>query len=212
MIKVVLADDHKVIRQGLQRILALAPDLAVVGEAENAQTLLALLPQVQCDVLILDMTMPGLSGIDLIKRVKQELRAPSILIFSMHDECQIVSRAFKAGAAGYAMKGTNPEQLIGAVKKIACGGRYIDPSLVDAMVFDLGLDERLPHDRLTDREYQIFQLLIGGKSVTGIAHSLSLSSKTISTHKLRLFQKMGITSIAGLTRYAIDHHLLGQLV
>lgn len=212
MIKIILADDHKVVRQGLRQIFALAPDITVVGEAGSAQELLTLLPVVKCDILLLDMTMPGLCGVDLIKRIKLEYRLLLILVFSMHNECQLVTRAFKAGAIGYAMKDSDPEHLICAVRKIARGGKYIDPSLVDTMVFDLGLDERMPHDRLTDREYQIFQLLVCGKSVTGIANRLSLSSKTISTHKLRLLQKMEISSIAELTRYAIDHQLLEHLI
>lgn len=207
-IQIMLADDHKVVRQGLRQLFSLTPDITVAGETGNGQELLSLLQLIQCDILLLDMTMPGLCGIDLIKRIKLKLPALLILVYSMHNECQLVSRAFKAGVKGYAMKDSDPKQLIVAVRKILRGGKYIDASLVDTMIFDRGLDQRDPHTRLTDREFQIFQLLITGKSVTAIGQALSLSSKTISTHKFRLFQKLDITSIAQLTRYAIDHQLM----
>ncbi len=207
MIRVILADDHQIVRQGLRQILALASDVVVVGEAANGQDVLSLIEEIECDVLLLDMTMPGLSGVELIKRIKQSERSPSILVLSMHNEGQLVTRALKAGAVGYITKDSDPEMLVSALRKVAKGGKYIDPVLVDEMVFEIGLDGRAPHERLSDREFQIFQLLVGGKSVTGIADSLSLSSKTISTHKLRLMQKMQMNSIAELTRYAIEHDL-----
>ncbi len=207
MIKVILADDHQIVRQGLRQILALASDVVVVGEAANGADVLSLIEEIDCDVLLLDMTMPGLSGVELIKRIKQSERSPSILVLSMHNEGQLVTRALKAGAVGYITKDSDPEMLVSALRKVAKGGKYIDPVLVDEMVFEIGLDGRAPHERLSDREFQIFQLLVDGKSVTGIADSLSLSSKTISTHKLRLMQKMQMNSIAELTRYAIEHDL-----
>jgi DNA-binding NarL/FixJ family response regulator len=207
MIKVILADDHQIVRQGLRQLLALAPDVSVVGEAANGQEVLALIDLVDCDVLLLDMTMPGLCGVELIKRIKQCRHVPLILVLSMHNEGQIVTRALKAGAVGYITKDSDPEMLVSALRKVAKGGKFIDPVLVDEMVFEIGLDNRAPHERLSDREFQIFQLLVSGKSVTAIADSLSLSSKTISTHKLRLMQKMQMNSIAELTRYAIEHEL-----
>ncbi len=209
MIKIVIVDDHKIVRQGLKQIMALAPDVTVVGEAANGQEALGVLAHNECDILLLDMTMPGLSGVELIKRVKQHELAPLILVLSMHNEGQLVTRALKAGASGYITKDSDPEMLVAAVRKIARGGRYIDPALVDEMVFDQGLDgSRLPHERLSDREFQIFQLLVAGKSVTSIAEGLSLSAKTISTHKLRLMQKMHMQSVAELTRYAMEHRLI----
>lgn len=204
MIKVFITDDHKIVRQGVRQILALAPDIEVVGEAGNGQETLALIDKVECDVVLLDMTMPGLSGVELIKRIHQSDRPLPILVLSMHNEGQLVSRALKAGAVGYITKDSDPEMLVAAIRKVARGGKYIDPALVDEMVFDLGLDRRLPHERLSDREFQIYQLLVGGMSVTSIAESLCLSSKTISTHKLRLMQKMQLHSIAELTRYALE--------
>lgn len=208
MIKVLIADDHKIVRQGLRQFLAFAGDLEVGGEAASGQEVLATLAHAHYDVLLLDLTMPGPSGVDLIKRIRLEPQSPRVLVLSMHNEAQLVSRIIKAGAAGYLTKDSDPEMLIAAIRKIARGGRFIDPSLVDEMVFDHSLgDDRQPHEKLSDREFQIFQMLVAGLSVNAIADSLSLSAKTISTHKLRLMQKMQLHSIAELTRYAMQHRL-----
>lgn len=206
MIDIIIADDHKLVRQGLKQIMALAPDMRIVGEAGNGQELQALLPQCHCQVLLLDMTMPGIAGVELIKRIRLLAAAPLILVLSMHNEGQLVSRALKAGAAGYLTKDSDPELLIAAIRKVAAGGRYIDPLLVDAMVFDQTLGDLRPrHEQLSDREFQIFQLLVSGKAVGAIADDLALSAKTVSTHKIRLMQKMQMQSIAELTRYAMEH-------
>ncbi|HUH58604.1 MAG TPA: response regulator transcription factor [Candidimonas sp.] len=208
MIKVLIADDHNIVRHGLKQFLALATDVQVVGDVADGQQLLERLAEGGCDVVVLDMTMPGRSGVELIKRVRQLEGAPPILVLSMHNEVQLVSRALKAGAAGYLTKDSEPETLIGAIRKIARGGRYIDPMLVDKMVFDYGLgDARPPHDKLSNREFQVLHLLVQGKSINDIADGLSLSAKTISTHKLRLMQKMQMNSMADLVRYAIEHGL-----
>lgn len=212
MIRIILADDHDIVRHGLRQILAFAPDIVVVGEAKNGKEVLELLVKVTCDLLLLDMTMPGLNGIELMKRIRQAKQVPPTLVFSMHNAGQLVSRVLKAGAAGYITKDSDPETLIAAIHKIARGGKYIDPLVVDGVVSDFMQDSRMPHERLSDREFQIFQLLVGGESVTHIAKRLSLSSRTISTHKLRLMEKMHITSIAELTRYAIEHLPVKPLV
>jgi DNA-binding NarL/FixJ family response regulator len=209
MIRILIADDHNIVRQGLRQFMALAPDLEVVGEAANGAALLAMRATSPCDVLLLDMNMPGLSGVELIKRIRLGGDAPRILVLSMNNEAQLVSRALKAGAAGYLTKDSDPEMLIAAIRKVAAGGRYIDPVLVDEMVFDQGLgDGKRPHERLSDREFQIFQLLVSGKTVNAIAEGLSLSAKTISTHKLRLMQKMQLQSNVELIRYAMEHQLI----
>jgi len=209
MIRILIADDHNIVRQGLRQFIALAPDLNIVGEAANGQQVLAMLAERGCDILLLDLSMPGLSGVELIKRIRQNETAPRILVLSMHNEAQLVSRALKAGAVGYLTKDSDPEMLIGAIRKVAKGGRYIDPVLVDEMVFEQGLgDGKPPHEKLSDREFQIFHLLVAGKSVNGIAESLSLSAKTVSTHKLRLMQKMQMQSIAELIRYAMEQRLI----
>jgi DNA-binding NarL/FixJ family response regulator len=209
MIKVLIADDHNIVRHGLKQFLALATDVQVVGDVADGQQLLDRLAGGGCDVVLLDMTMPGRSGVELIKRIRQLDNAPPILVLSMHNEVQLVSRALKAGAAGYLTKDSEPETLIGAIRKVAQGGRYIDPMLVDKMVFDYGLgDARPPHDKLSNREFQVMHLLVQGKPINDIAEGLSLSAKTISTHKLRLMQKMQMNSMADLVRYAIEHGLI----
>lgn len=211
MIKAIIADDHNIVRQGIKQIIALTSDIEVVAEASNGAELLSILGMRQCDILVLDVTMPGLSGIDLIKRVRLIESGPAILVLSMLNSAQFVSRALKAGAAGYITKDSDPEALVGAIRKVARGGKYIDPMLVESVVFETRVDDdKLPHERLSDREFQIFQKLVAGKSITSIADELSLSSKTISTHKLRLLQKMQMQSIAELTQYAIEHHLLNN--
>lgn len=207
-IRIVLVDDHKIVREGLRQMLGLAADIVVVAEAANGHELLALLATVRSDVLLLDITMPRLSGVELIKRIVQSDSSPAILVLSMHNEVQLVSRVLNAGASGYLTKDSDPEMLVFAIRKLAKGGKFIDPVLVDEMVFDVGMDAKRPHERLSEREYQVFHLLVSGNSVTRIAEELSLSSKTVSTHKLHLMQKMHLDSIAGLTRYAISHQLL----
>ncbi len=211
-IRILLADDHSIVRHGLKQLMGITPDLKVVGEASNGQQVLAALADPDsCDLLLLDLSMPNLSGVELIRRIVQRGDGPRILVLSMHNEAQLVSRALKAGAAGYLTKDSDPETLIGAIRKVARGGRYIDPQLVDTMVFEHGMGGDKPlHERLSDREFQIFQLLVSGESVNNIAARLTLSAKTISTHKLRLMQKMQMNSIAELTRYAMEHMLLPQ--
>lgn len=205
---IIIADDHNIVRQGLRQLFALAPDIHVVAEASNGQDVCRKLAAHHCDLLLLDITMPGLSGVELIKRVRQGAAPPRILVLSMHDSAQVASRALKAGATGYITKDSDPETLLGAIRKVSKGGRYIDPCLVDEIVFDCRLqDKALPHERLSNREFDIFLSLVAGKTITAIAAELSLSSKTISTHKLRLLQKMDMQSIAELTRYAIEHRL-----
>ena len=212
-IKILLADDHAIVRHGLKQIMATTTDLEVVGEASNGQQVLMLLGAGGIDLLLLDLSMPNLSGVELIRRVVQRAEAaggaPRVLVLSMHNEAQLVTRALKAGAAGYLTKDSEPEALIAAIRKVARGGRCIDPALVDTMVFEHGIaGDRPPHERLSDREFQIFQLLVAGEPVHAIAARLALSSKTVSTHKLRLLQKMQMGSIAELTRYALENMLL----
>lgn len=204
-----IADDHKIVRQGLKQFLAFAPDLIVIGEAANGTELVDAMASVACDVVLLDLTMPGLNGIELIKKIVQMASPPRVLILSMHNEGQLVSRALRAGAAGYLTKDSDPEMLIAAIRKVASGGRYIDPSLVDKLVFDQGIgDDRPPHSRLSDREFDVFQRLVAGESINSIADNLFVSAKTISTHKLRLMQKMQMESLSELVRYAMQHQLL----
>lgn len=205
MIRIIIADDHAMVRGGLKQIVATTSDIEVVGEATQGDEVLALLGQTPIDLLLLDMTMPGLSGVELIRRLHEEKPALPILILSMHNEVQVVTRALKAGASGYVTKDSEPEILLQAIRKIVAGGKYIDPTLVDAMVFDARDTNSLPHEDLSERELQILKMIAAGGALSEIASQLCLSPKTISTHKMRLMQKLGVDNNADLIRYATRH-------
>ncbi|CAH1388041.1 response regulator [Candidatus Nitrotoga sp. M5] len=208
MIRIIIADDHCIVRHGLKQILALTPDIVVMDESGDGDELLGVLKEASCDLVLLDMSMPGLAGVDLIKRVRIERPDLPILVLSMHIEGQIASRALKAGAAGYLTKGCDPEILIGAIRKVASGGRFVDTSLVEVLVFDSGLESHALHEGLSARELQVFLLIASGKTVTEIAGELHLSIKTISTHKCRFMRKLNIQTKTDLVRYAIRHQLI----
>jgi DNA-binding NarL/FixJ family response regulator len=207
MIRILVGDDHAIVRSGLKQIIATTADLRVAGEAAQGAEVLAGLRDGQYDLLLLDMTMPGLSGVDLIRRVKSEWPQLPVLVLSMLNEGQIASRALRAGAAGYVTKDCEPEILFAAIRKVAAGGHFIDPALVDAMVFETGSPDAPPHEILSDREFQVLQLLASGSSLNEIGEKLNISAKTISTHKMRLMQKLGVDNNAALMRYAIRHGL-----
>ncbi|TKC81314.1 response regulator transcription factor [Trinickia terrae] len=207
MVNILIADDHAIVRSGLRQILATSSDFTVVGEAGCGAEVLSKLRACPAALLVLDMSMPGVSGIDLIRRVHSEHPALPILVLSMHNETQVVSRALRAGAAGYLTKDSDPEVLLSAIRKLAAGGRFIDPKLVDAVVFATHADEAPPHEVLSDREFQVLQMLAAGKSISEIADAFSLSAKTVSTHKMRLMQKLDLENNAALIRYAIKHGL-----
>jgi DNA-binding NarL/FixJ family response regulator len=208
MIRVLIAEDHTLVREGIKQLIAMAADIQVVGEASDGDQLFDILRRLQADVLLLDMTMPGPHGIEAIKRVAAMDAAPHILVLTMHNETQIASRALKAGASGFATKDSEPTMLLAAIRKVASGRRYIDPALADRMVFEMGIgDARPAHESLSEREYQIFELLVDGVSVTEIGERLSISAKTVSTHKIRLLQKLNLTSTADLVRYALEWQL-----
>lgn len=208
MIRVIVAEDHTIVREGIKQLIGLADDLQVVGEAANGGAVFDALRAAACDVLLLDISMPGLSGLDVIPRLRGLAQPPAILVLSMHDEVQMAARALKAGAAGYATKDSDPALLLTAIRKVAGGGRYIDPQLADRLVFEVNLsDERPPHAQLSEREFQVFQRLAQGANVNEVAQLLAISAKTVSTHKVRLMQKLRAQSLADLVRYAIEHQL-----
>ncbi|MGR2661007.1 MULTISPECIES: response regulator [Chromobacterium] len=208
MIRVIVAEDHTIVREGIKQLIGLADDLQVVGEAANGGAVFDALRAAVCDVLLLDISMPGLSGLDVIPRLRALAQPPAILVLSMHDEVQMAARALKAGAAGYATKDSDPALLLTAIRKVAGGGRYIDPQLADRLVFEVNLsDERPPHAQLSEREFQVFQRLAQGANVNEVAQLLAISAKTVSTHKVRLMQKLRAQSLADLVRYAIEHQL-----
>lgn len=207
MIRILTGDDHAIVRSGLKQIIATTADLQVTGEAAQGAEVLAALRAGPYELLLVDMTMPGLSGVDLIRRVKAEWPHLPVLVLSMLNEAQIASRALRAGAAGYVTKDCEPEILLAAIRKVAAGGRFIDPSLVDAIVFETGTPDAPPHEILSNREFQVLQLLAGGRSLNEIGEKLNISAKTISTHKMRLMQKLSLENNAALMRYAIERGL-----
>lgn len=210
MIKILIADDHAIVRGGLKQIIATTADIVVTGEAAQGSEVVDKLRTCEVDLLLLDMTMPGISGVDLIRRVRAEQPALPVLVLSIHNEAQVVSRALRAGATGYVTKDSDPEVLLAAIRKLAAGGRFIDPKLVDAIIFETHSGDAPPHEILSDREFQVLQMLASGKSINDIAEALALSAKTISTHKMRLMQKLGLGNNAELIRYAIRHGLAAE--
>jgi DNA-binding NarL/FixJ family response regulator len=210
MIRILIADDHAIVRGGLKQIIATTADIVVAAEAAQGSEVVDKLRNCAVDLLLLDMTMPGISGIDLIRRVRAEQPALPVLVLSIHDEAQVASRALRAGATGYLTKDSDPDVLLTAIRKLADGGRFIDPKLVDAMVFETQRADVAPHEVLSDREFQVLQMLAAGKSINEIADTCSLSAKTISTHKMRLMQKLGLVNNAEVIRYAIRHGLIAE--
>lgn len=209
MIRVLVADDHKLVREGLKQILAAAEDLLVAGEAANGDEALALVRANDYDLALVDMSMPGVSGIELIRRLRLEKPALRILVLSMHGEQQYAARALKAGAAGYLTKDSASEQLVGAIRKVAAGGLYITAAAAESLVSETAAGgAAAPHASLSDREFEIFRLLAGGHGPTEIAERLHVSVKTVSTHKARILQKMNLDGTAALVRYALEHDLL----
>ena len=199
MIRLLVADDHKIVRDGLKRILAATPDLQVADEAASGDEALRLVRSNDYEVAVLDMSMPGLAGIDLIKRLKLEKPKLKLLVLSMHGEAQYAARALKAGASGYLNKDSAAEQLVGAIRKIAAGGVHISEAAA------VGL---LTTGQLSDRELEILRLIAGGLSPTEVAEKLHLSVKTVSTHKTNIQQKLGVSSTAELVRYALEQKLV----
>lgn len=207
MIKILIADDHAIVREGLKQILSASTDLGVAGECANGREVLDALRAEDCDAVLMDMSMPGLSGIDLIKRIKDEKPNVPVLVLSMHNEDQFALRALKAGASGYLTKESAPGLLISAIRKVAGGGKYISPSLAEKLAFEVDpFKERPLHELLSDREHQILRMIVSGKSINQIAADLSLSAKTVSTHKTRIMQKLNVDNNAQLIQYAITNH------
>lgn len=203
MIRVLITDDHKIVRDGLRRILAGQAELEVAGEAANGDEALALVKAHAYDLAVLDMSMPGLSGIDLIKRLKLERPKMRILVLSMHGEHQYAARALKAGASGYLNKDSAAEQLVVAIRKIAAGGVHIGEAAAASLV----AAEQQAHRALSDREFEVLRLLVEGKNPGEVAEQLHLSVKTVSTHKTRILEKLGLHSTADLIRYALENKL-----
>jgi DNA-binding NarL/FixJ family response regulator len=208
MIRVVIADDHQILREGLKQLLLAAGDLEVVGEAADGYEVLQRVRDLEFDVLLLDMSMPGKSGVELIKQVKSEKPKLRILVLSMHEEHQYAVRAIRAGASGYLTKESAAVQLTAALRKVAGGGAFITPEVAERLALDAMPHTDGPlHETLSDREFQVFRLLVDGRTVSEIAEQLHLSAKTVSTHKARLMEKLQVDSNADLVRYAVKNRL-----
>jgi DNA-binding NarL/FixJ family response regulator len=211
MIHVLIADDHAVVRAGLKQILSATADVQVAAEAASGTEALAAVRTQRFDVIVLDMSMPGRSGLDLIRQLKDDQPQARILVLSMHQEEQYAVRALKAGASGYLNKDSAPELLVGAIRKIASGGAFISPNIAEQLAHGvIRGQEQPPHTLLSDREFEVFQRLVAGQSVSAIADQLNVSVKTISTHKSRIMQKMGMQSATELIRYALENGLVEQ--
>lgn len=208
MIKILLADDHALMREGLKQLLGLESGIAVVAEAINGSQAMDVVRREDIDVVLLDMSMPGVSGPDLVRRIRAQVLPPQVLVLSMHSDAQVVRRTLVAGACGYLTKDCNPKTLIKGIYKAAAGTRVIDPCLTDQLAFEWMPDmEKMPHERLSGREYDILRLLVGGKSCNEIARDLAISNKTVSTHKARLMKKLNCENTTQLLRYAIFHKI-----
>ena len=209
MIRIVLADDHAIVREGLKRIVGDVADFAVAGEAADGTEVMRVVRETEFDVLVLDLSMPGRSGMELIKLVRAEKPKLRILVLSMHQETQYAVRAIKSGASGYLTKESAPAQLEQAIRKIAGGGAYISTEVAEQLALGAmpGASDALPHESLSDREFEVFRLLVAGEAVTDIAGKLNLSVKTVSTHKANLMQKLGLSNQTELVRYALKNGL-----
>ncbi len=209
MIRLVLADDHTIVREGLKQLLSASGDIEVVGEASDGGQVMERVRALDFDVLLLDMSMPGRSGIELIRQVRSEKPKLKVLILSMHEESQYAVRAIRAGASGYLTKESASRQLVDAIRKVAAGGAFISAEVAQQLALGAMPDAKgPPHTLLSDREFQIFRMIADGLSVSDIAARLSLSVKTVSTHKANILQKMNMATQAELIRYAITHRLV----
>jgi DNA-binding NarL/FixJ family response regulator len=207
--RVVLADDHGIVREGLKQLLREAGDIEVVGEARDGHEVMQRVREVDFDVLLLDMSMPGRSGIELIKQVKAEKPKLRILVLSMHEEHQYAVRAIRAGAAGYLTKEAASSHLVAALHKVGSGGAYVSEAVAEQLALGNMPDAKgEPHEALSDREFQVFRMIAEGKAVADIAERLNLSVKTVSTHKANILQKMGLETTGELIRYALSHRLV----
>ena len=206
MIRLLVADDHAILRNGLKQLFGLEADIAVAGEAANGSEVLRLIGEHEFDLLLLDMTMDGENGTELIKHIKATKPALPILVLSMHKVSQVALLALKAGAEGYITKDSETESLLAAIRKVAGGGKYIDPVLAEEIAYNSSFPEQVqPHAHLSGREFEVFRLLIDGRHINEIAQQLSLSNKTVSTYKARIMEKMDIHNVPDLVRYAVQH-------
>jgi two-component system invasion response regulator UvrY len=209
MIRIIIADDHPIVRAGMRQIISAAADMMVADEAADGHKLLNKVREEKFDVVILDITMPHMDGLDVLKQLKIEKPKLPVIILSIHPESQYALRVLKAGASGYVTKASAPDELINAIRKVDRGGKYISPSIAEKLAFQLDADFiEMPHEMLSDREYQVMRMLASGKTVTEIAGQLILSVKTVSTYRSRILEKMKMKNNAELMHYAIQNRLV----
>jgi DNA-binding NarL/FixJ family response regulator len=209
MIKVLVVDDHPIVRQGLKQVISEESDMAVLGEAQNSQEVFELIHEQDWDVVVLDITMPGRGGLDVLRDIKHERPKLPVLMLSVHPEDQYAVRTLKAGASGYLTKESAPEELVGAIRKILRGGKYVSSTLAEKLAFHLESEtEKLLHESLSNRENEVMLMIASGKTISAIAGEMSLSVKTISTYRARILEKMQMKGNADLTYYVIKNRLL----
>jgi two-component system invasion response regulator UvrY len=209
MIKIIIADDHPIVRAGMKQIISEASEMKVADEAGDGRQLLHKIRTENFDVVILDITMPHIDGLDVLKQLKVEKPKLPVIILSIHPEGQYALRVLKAGASGYVTKTSAPDELINAIRKVHRGGKYISPSIAEKLAFQLESNfEEMPHEALSDREYQVLCMLASGKTVTEIADELALSVKTVSTYRARILEKMDMKNNAELIHYAVQNKLV----
>ncbi len=209
-IKILIADDHPIVRAGFKQVISDTPDMLVADEAGNGQEVLNLIGKKDYDLVLLDISMPGRSGLEILKDLKSEKPKLPVLILSIYPEEQYAVRALRAGASGYMTKASAANELIAAIRKISAGGKYISASLAEKLAFYLDGDAtRPPHETLSDREYQVMLMIASGKTVTEIADELCLSVKTISTYRTHILEKMKMKNNAEITLYAVQNKLVG---
>ncbi len=209
MLKILIADDHTIVREGLKQILAEISDVVTTDEASNGQEVLQKVWKNNYDMLLLDISMPGRSGLDILKQLKSDKPSLKTLILSMHPEEQYAVRAFKAGASGYLTKESTPHELIEAIQKISVGKKYVSSSLAETLACHLEMESEKPlHETLSDREFEVMCMIASGKTVKEISEELSLSVKTISTYRTRILRKMKMKNNSQLTRYTLQNHLV----
>ncbi|MFA7242923.1 MAG: response regulator transcription factor [Sulfuricellaceae bacterium] len=212
MIRILIADDHSIVRHGLKQIVEESGEMRVVAEAANGADALHKMREIACDVVLLDISMPGKNGIDVLKQIKEEKPKLPVLILSIYPEDQYAVRLIKAGASGYMTKESAPMEVVEAVRRVAGGKKYISPAVAEMLANGIGSpEEKRPHETLSDREYQIFLLFASAKTATEIADALALSVKTVSTHRSRILEKMHLRNNAEMMHYAIENNLVQQL-
>lgn len=207
-LKIFIADDHLLIREGLKKLLLYETDLKIVGEADNPDETISFITQNEVDILVLDINLPGKSGLDILKQLKMFKPDLHVLILSMYSEEQYAERSLKAGAAGYLTKESATDELINAIRKVAKGGKFISNKLAEKLIFRKNYENMLPHESLSDREFQVLKLMAKGKQQVEIANALNLSTSTINTYRSRILEKLGLKTNAELIHYALDNKLV----